>query len=113
MRKVVANLPVLFEPEGVWRQVCKVSCTCCFFFFSSRRRHTRLQGDWSSDVCSSDLQKSIRQSFFDMALPGAWRVVVKPSCVNGRWDFSIHGLDVRHTLSIAVPPNLLDRKSVV
>ena len=28
-----------------------------FFFFSSRRRHTRLQGDWSSDVCSSDLYK--------------------------------------------------------
>src|SRR5205807_4923901 len=28
---------------------------CGFFFFSSRRRHTRLQGDWSSDVCSSDL----------------------------------------------------------
>src|SRR5256885_2888146 len=27
----------------------------CIFFFSSRRRHTRLQGDWSSDVCSSDL----------------------------------------------------------
>src|ERR1039457_2830071 len=26
-----------------------------FFFFSGRRRHTRLQGDWSSDVCSSDL----------------------------------------------------------
>src|SRR5688500_20398918 len=25
------------------------------FFISSRRRHTRLQGDWSSDVCSSDL----------------------------------------------------------
>src|SRR5256885_11915422 len=29
--------------------------TVFFFFFSSRRRHTRLQGDWSSDVCSSDL----------------------------------------------------------
>src|SRR5256885_6162048 len=28
------------------------------FFFSSRRRHTRLQGDWSSDVCSSDLSLS-------------------------------------------------------
>src|SRR5437879_7239742 len=26
-----------------------------FFFFSSRRRHTRYIGDWSSDVCSSDL----------------------------------------------------------
>src|SRR5256885_15887942 len=30
-----------------------------FFFFSSRRRHTRLQGDWSSDVCSSDLTVNI------------------------------------------------------
>src|SRR6266581_5595787 len=27
----------------------------CVFFFSSRRRHTRWTGDWSSDVCSSDL----------------------------------------------------------
>src|SRR5690348_4391523 len=26
-----------------------------FFFFSSRRRHTRWTGDWSSEVCSSDL----------------------------------------------------------
>src|SRR5271168_1715398 len=26
-----------------------------FFFFSSRRRHTSSYGDWSSDVCSSDL----------------------------------------------------------
>src|SRR6266496_3856094 len=26
-----------------------------FFFFSSRRRHTRSLRDWSSDVCSSDL----------------------------------------------------------
>src|SRR5260370_26396676 len=27
------------------------------FFFSSRRRHTRFKCDWSSDVCSSDLDK--------------------------------------------------------
>src|SRR6266446_7386150 len=33
-----------------------------FFFFSSRRRHTRLQGDWSSDVCSSDLEGSFAQA---------------------------------------------------
>src|SRR5256885_6847963 len=33
----------------------------CFFFFSSRRRHTRLQGDWSSDVCSSDLNGTSRK----------------------------------------------------
>src|ERR1039457_1184893 len=34
-----------------------------FFFFSSRRRHTRLQGDWSSDVCSSDLRESYGKRF--------------------------------------------------
>src|SRR6202451_4805879 len=28
------------------------------FFFSRRRRHTRYSGDWSSDVCSSDLAGS-------------------------------------------------------
>src|SRR5256885_7593799 len=38
------------RPAGV-----SVLRRCCCFFFSSRRRHTRLQGDWSSDVCSSDL----------------------------------------------------------
>src|SRR5438094_8279643 len=30
-----------------------------FFFFSSRRRHTRSYGDWSSDVCSSDLVETL------------------------------------------------------
>src|SRR5437762_7058807 len=31
------------------------------FFFSSRRRHTRYIGDWSSDVCSSDLMNHQRK----------------------------------------------------
>src|SRR6266478_8930734 len=30
-----------------------------FFFFSSRRRHTRFDCDWSSDVCSSDLELAL------------------------------------------------------
>src|SRR2546430_17050088 len=30
-----------------------------FFFFSSRRRHTRFDCDWSSDVCSSDLDARV------------------------------------------------------
>src|SRR5437762_11091650 len=34
-----------------------------FFFFSSRRRHTRYIGDWSSDVCSSDLLPGFRRRF--------------------------------------------------
>src|SRR5207248_4156392 len=32
-----------------------IDCLFLIFFFSSRRRHTRSYGDWSSDVCSSDL----------------------------------------------------------
>src|SRR5258706_8335001 len=36
-----------------------ISLRYCYFifFFSSRRRHTRLVSDWSSDVCSSDLER--------------------------------------------------------
>src|SRR5205809_3881456 len=34
-------------------------CVIFFFFFSSRRRHTRCSRDWSSDVCSSDLDPAI------------------------------------------------------
>src|SRR6266705_1124543 len=41
-------LYTLFEP--VWRTGPFI------FFFSSRRRHTSSYGDWSSDVCSSDLE---------------------------------------------------------
>src|SRR5256885_3672771 len=43
------------------RCVLSVLYSIYFFFFSSRRRHTRLQGDWSSDVCSSDLGPGISQ----------------------------------------------------
>src|ERR1039457_1787114 len=38
-------------------------------FFSSRRRHTRLRGDWSSDVCSSDLN-------------GCWCITAAPWSAN-------------------------------
>src|SRR3712207_2529499 len=37
----------------------KIAHIFFFFFFSSRRRHTRYWRDWSSDVCSSDLQQYI------------------------------------------------------
>src|SRR6266487_5104838 len=40
------------------------------FFFSSRRRHTRWTGDWSSDVCSSDL-------------PGQPKVALRPTSQGG------------------------------
>lgn len=55
----------------------------------------------------TEIEQTIRSFFQEMALPGSWSVIVRPSRVSGRWDFRVHGLDVRHTLSIAVPPNLL------
>src|SRR5256885_5833209 len=49
-----------------------ISCEriLCFFFFSSRRRHTILQGDWSSDVCSSDLAFIVRDESVRAAADG-------------------------------------------
>src|SRR5437763_6825930 len=43
------------------------------FFFSSRRRHTRYIGDWSSDVCSSDLDVAEQRALGDLEL--------EPACV--------------------------------
>src|SRR5690348_4177923 len=40
------------------RMFLRSSWLIILFFFSSRRRHTRWTGDWSSDVCSSDLGAS-------------------------------------------------------
>src|SRR5205807_10036030 len=54
-----------------------MSVSSIYFFFSSRRRHTRLQGDWSSDVCSSDLARSCASHPL-ARLPGrGWRA---PAC---------------------------------
>src|SRR5256885_6440623 len=47
---------VVFLFAGNWSHMVKL-----LFFFSIRRRHTILQGDWSSDVCSSDLGKQGRE----------------------------------------------------
>src|SRR5256885_6315744 len=45
------------------------------FFFSSRRRHTRLQGDWSSDLCSSDLGEWLPA----LEHPTPWTRPIKPN----------------------------------
>jgi len=55
----------------------------------------------------TEMETAVRESFDDLALPGPWHVVVRPSDIGGRWDFSVRGLDVRHVMSIAVPPRLL------
>src|SRR5439155_18960884 len=39
----------------------RAAYAACLFFFSSRRRHTRWPRDWSSDVCSSDLDYALKK----------------------------------------------------
>src|SRR5262249_57906833 len=45
-------------------------------FFSSRRRHTRLVSDWSSDVCSSDLNVHGTETVLRHASRGSKRVII-------------------------------------
>src|SRR5687768_17922199 len=82
-----------------------------FFFFSSRRRHTRCSRDWSSDVCSSDLDRlegrlvrSLPPIDDDPGVPGSAHEAVAPPV----------GLVTRPA---ELPADLLhglgDRKSVV
>src|SRR5256885_8603736 len=53
--------------RDLWSLLSRRGVDVLEVFFSSRRRHTRLQGDWSSDVCSSDL---IRLSGFNEKTDG-------------------------------------------
>src|SRR2546426_2827330 len=65
------------------------------FSFSSRRRHTRLQGDWSSDVCSSDLlEKLDKHTWRAQPVDGSLTVSFDVYA----WDLSVRGahLDTGH-----------------
>src|SRR5256885_7037766 len=85
-------------------------------FFSSRRRHTILQGDWSSDVCSSDLSAA-RIGMDGCRNRRPDRTPVSPTVhPNAREDSrSIpKGTEIGAAARGAVSPrDLLDRKSVV
>src|SRR4249920_4145679 len=49
------------------------------FFFSSRRRHTRCGRDWSSDVCSSDLEPDFSLVKFKELVGGGQMTIVNKS----------------------------------
>src|SRR5699024_11367015 len=54
-----------------------------FFFLSSRRRHTRSKRDWSSDVCSSDLQPGPRTVLYFRGLADLVRQAHLRRCYKG------------------------------
>src|SRR5690348_9232689 len=53
-KQIAAEEAVKYIENGM---VIGIGTGTTAFFFSSRRRHTRWTGDWSSDVCSSDLNR--------------------------------------------------------
>src|SRR5690606_40035250 len=88
----------------------------CRFFFSSRRRHTRFSRDWSSDVCSSDLEDhKIRRVGGSKEIPVDVRIIAAtnrnlPQAVNDglfREDL-FHRLDL---FSVEMPPLQIGRAS--
>src|SRR5437764_6202643 len=96
-----------------------------FFFFSSRRRHTRYIGDWSSDVCSSDLAAdAARRDQLHLAVVAA--VFESPSSLRDgreRWNSCVILEDLGRCTGAALHPvdddhvraalGGQDRKSVV
>src|SRR2546427_431390 len=68
------------------------------FFFSSRRRHTRFDCDWSSDVCSSDLD-------LEVWAPGVgqWLEVSSSSTFT---DFQARRANIRYRASSGAKPEL-------
>src|SRR5207253_6095908 len=89
------------------------------FFFSSRRRHTRWPRDWSSDVCSSDLEERVITSalFHMLSLPArpihdSTSALVKPPGsshsgmkVQPDLDLLLDGLTVAHRRLVSPAPN--------
>src|SRR2546429_5237632 len=89
-------LKLLYKYGGNVRTSCEfgvdfVVCYVSLFFFSSRRRHTRCSRDWSSDVCSSDLDgKPVRVSYVRSQISSAPANVkdeVEPAFVNDNYWF--------------------------
>src|SRR5690606_39798600 len=54
------------------------------FFFSSRRRHTRFSRDWSSDVCSSDLEAQAHLAPLKVQGGLGARLGARPAQIGGR-----------------------------
>src|SRR5437763_3075896 len=53
---LISTLANIIKPHLYHFIINRLHILIVRFFFSSRRRHTSYIGDWSSDVCSSDLE---------------------------------------------------------
>src|SRR5690625_2684135 len=78
------------------------------FFFSSRRRHTRWPRDWSSDVCSSDLDgccRGIHNHSDFLRIPGLTHVIKIPAVISEQTRVE-HVLEPSHHVNPCGPVEL-------
>src|SRR5256885_9223859 len=96
------------------RSFPRVKLVIILFFFSSRRRHTRLQGDWSSDVCSSDLSSVISKGWPIPLYAAASFSSRLPNFSIAAWVFSVEILSVgqAQTFPIGMEPNRSEERRV-
>src|SRR3546814_2395503 len=98
-------------------------CLCSFFFFKQKTAYEMRISDWSSDVCSSDLD---HHAAIELLCAGAGGdrvdqlVLVQQALVQARGlaaaqhlGEQLHALDVRIAVLCDVPAAIEDRKSVV
>src|SRR5256886_4489842 len=64
------------------------------FFFSSRRRHTRFDCDWSSDVCSSDLNMMQKDMLLALELGRQLDVPMPTTAVTNEFLTAARGMGV-------------------
>src|SRR5437762_8955544 len=111
---VLPEAPQLMAITVLWLVVLPASSSTAIsiFFFSSRRRHTRYIGDWSSDVCSSDLEKDPDVLVRSRGIAAWTQVLSERRCgVAWRADDLLAGVAVTDALELR--RGALDRKSVV
>src|SRR5271163_1121617 len=77
-----------------------------FFFFSSRRRHTRSDRDWSSDVCSSDLVRTLPAA--DRSIVFLATTAAEPDLLGSQYYAENPILPLRQTAAVINVETLID-----
>src|SRR5258707_13210499 len=68
------------------------------FFFSSRRRHTRYWRDWSSDVCSSDLDEPSADDIYEVGTIG--NIVQSVKMPDGNIKVLVEGVERERAMEV-------------
>src|SRR3546814_4108249 len=96
-----------------------ILCVLVFFFFKQKTAYEMRISDWSSDVCSSDLERTTAARLAGGATVIGHKIGLTSKAVQDqlgvdRPDFGILFDDMGYAESDVVPmERLLDRKSVV